>query len=254
MREGRTLGVMRSCGNGSDGTRTATSGVTGRATGLVSFRTKATEGRWLLALRHFRWSVSAWLSGGLLGRLGHVWGTRRLRYVLVVSDGVEREIDRPRFLAPQLGYTPNRHVAIDDLEAVDQQEQRRQTHAANREQLRRRMLAWASTRGAILTAAEQFQVSQLGRFRTGRSASLALVRSLAIPRRERQGERRPCTTRRAPEGSGERLPGRHRERGGRTSVQPGGTGRPARLDAGDSKRGTTRRRECRADSSSIADP
>ena len=120
--------------------------------------------------------------------------------------------------------------------------------------LRRRMLAWASTRGAILTAAEQFQVSQLGRFRTGRSASLALVRSLAIPRRERQGERRPCTTRRAPEGSGERLPGRHRERGGRTSIQPGGTGRPARRDAGDSKRGTTRRRECRADSSSIADP
>jgi hypothetical protein len=58
-----------------------------------------------------------------------------------------------------LGYTPNRHVAIDGLEAVDEQEQRRQTHAAHREQLRRRMIAWATTRGAILSATEQYLAS-----------------------------------------------------------------------------------------------
>lgn len=76
-----------------------------------------------------------------------------------MGDGAKQAADQPRFLAPQLGYTPNRHVAIDDLEAVDEQEQKRQTHAAHVEQLRRRMLAWAPTRGAILTATEQFLAS-----------------------------------------------------------------------------------------------
>ncbi len=67
---------------------------------------------------------------------------------------------------------------------------------------------------------------------------------------ERQGERLPvyyppCSR------MGARLPGGHRIRGSRTSIQPGGTGRPIRRDAADSQRGTTRRRGCRADSSPV---
>ena len=65
-------------------------------------------------------------------------------------------LDEPRFLAPASGYTRRATVAVDKLEAVSADEQRRLTQLAHRNselQLRQR---WDETHEAITAALDRF--------------------------------------------------------------------------------------------------
>jgi hypothetical protein len=57
--------------------------------------------------------------------------------------------DRPRFLAPVAGYTTNEAAAIDKLEAVDAEEQARQTALAHRRAELERRQEWMHSRDRI---------------------------------------------------------------------------------------------------------
>jgi hypothetical protein len=65
-------------------------------------------------------------------------------------------LDEPRFLAPASGYTRRATVAVDKLEAVSADEQRRLTQLARRNsdlQLRRH---WDETHATITNALDRF--------------------------------------------------------------------------------------------------
>ena len=57
--------------------------------------------------------------------------------------------DTPRFLAPVAGYTPNEAAAIDKLEAVDAEEQARQTALTQRRAELERRQEWLRSRDRV---------------------------------------------------------------------------------------------------------
>jgi hypothetical protein len=64
--------------------------------------------------------------------------------------------DEPRFLARGLGYVSSSAIAMDKLEAIDSEEQRRQTLASRRCEEQRERAAWVAARGQIVSAADDF--------------------------------------------------------------------------------------------------
>jgi hypothetical protein len=67
-------------------------------------------------------------------------------------------VDEPRFLAPALGYTTNHRAAIDPLEAVDEETQRRLTRQARDDERARLRDEWRLTHDAITQALDHFAV------------------------------------------------------------------------------------------------
>ena len=71
---------------------------------------------------------------------------------------VDANADEPRYLA-RVGYTHVRHLAVDQLEAVDEDEQRRQTAAAHRRWREQVQRDWGAARSTILDGVERFKSS-----------------------------------------------------------------------------------------------
>ena len=66
--------------------------------------------------------------------------------------------DEPRFLA-RVGYTHVRHLAVDKLECIDENEQQRQTIEAHRRVREQVHHDWAAARSAILDGLSRFKSS-----------------------------------------------------------------------------------------------
>jgi hypothetical protein len=78
------------------------------------------------------------------------------RNAIAVDSALVDELDRPRFLGKHLGYVATSAIAIDNLECVDEAEQRRQTQLANRRDRLRLRRDWQETHRKIDPALNEF--------------------------------------------------------------------------------------------------
>jgi hypothetical protein len=67
------------------------------------------------------------------------------------------DADRPRFLARQLGYVNASEIAMDKLECIGEDEQRRQTEDAHRRWRLQQQREWGKARREILAGVEHFR-------------------------------------------------------------------------------------------------
>src|SRR5689334_3535188 len=75
------------------------------------------------------------------------------------GDANAQRGDRPRFLGRRLGYGETVVLAADELEAVDEGEQRRQTDEAHLRWKREQQRHWGQARGQISKAVNDFDAS-----------------------------------------------------------------------------------------------
>ena len=74
--------------------------------------------------------------------------------------------DQPRYLARTVGYVDSSAIAMDKLECIDEEEQRRVTDDAHRRWRLQQQREWGKARHTILLGVERFKASGFSDRRT----------------------------------------------------------------------------------------